>query len=329
VSAAIDIDAYVAGVVAADRATLGRAITLVESSRPDHQEQTQELLTRLLHVSGGAHRIGVSGVPGAGKSTLIDTLGTWLVDRGHRVAVLAVDPSSPRTGGSILGDRTRMTRLAASDAAFIRPSPTSGRLGGVTRATRQSILVVEAAGFDVVFVETVGVGQSEAAVASMVDTFLLLMLARTGDSLQGIKKGVLELADLIAINKADGDRVVEAEAAAKELAAALHFVAASPHGWQPPVLTCSAIEGDGIEGVWQQLSAHRAHLERDGSLAAHRRDQDVQWMWATIDDHLLSRFRATPAVREHIRDLEDAVRRGAMTAAAAASELLSLEQRRR
>jgi LAO/AO transport system kinase len=329
VSAAIDVDAYVAGVVAADRATLGRAITLVESSRPDHQEQAQELLTRLLHASGGSHRIGVSGVPGAGKSTFIDTLGTRLVDRGHRVAVLAVDPSSPRTGGSILGDRTRMTRLAASDAAFIRPSPTSGRLGGVTRATRQSILVVEAAGFDVVFVETVGVGQSEAAVASMVDTFLLLMLARTGDSLQGIKKGVLELADLIAINKADGDRVVEAEAAAKELAAALHFVAASPHGWQPAVLTCSAIEGEGIEGVWQQLSAHRAHLERDGSLAAHRRDQDVQWMWATIDDHLLSRFRATPAVREHIRDLEDAVRRGAMTAAAAASELLSLEQRRR
>jgi LAO/AO transport system kinase len=315
--------------VAADRATLGRAITLVESSRPDHQEQAQELLTRLLHASGGSHRIGVSGVPGAGKSTFVDTLGTRLVDRGHRVAVLAVDPSSPRTGGSILGDRTRMTRLAASDAAFIRPSPTSGRLGGVTRATRQSILVVEAAGFDVVFVETVGVGQSEAAVASMVDTFLLLMLARTGDSLQGIKKGVLELADLIAINKADGDRVVEAEAAAKELAAALHFVAASPHGWQPPVLTCSAIEGDGIEGVWLQLSAHRAHLERDGSLAEHRRDQDVQWMWATIDDHLLSRFRATPAVREHIRDLEDAVRRGAMTAAAAASELLSLEQRRR
>jgi GTPase len=329
VSAAIDIDAYVAGVVAADRATLGRAITLVESSRRDHQEQAQELLTRLLHASGGAHRIGVSGVPGAGKSTLIDTLGTWLVDRGHRVAVLAVDPSSPRTGGSILGDRTRMTRLAASDAAFIRPSPTSGRLGGVTRATRQSILVIEAAGFDVVFVETVGVGQSEAAVASMVDTFLLLMLARTGDSLQGIKKGVLELADVIAINKADGDRVVEAEAAAKELAAALHFVAASPHGWQPPVLTCSAIEGDGIEEVWHQLRAHRAHLERDGSLAEHRRDQDVQWMWATIDDHLLSRFRATPAVREHIRDLEDAVRRGAMTAAAAATELLALEQHRR
>ena len=207
---AVDLDAYVDGVLAADRSTLGRAITLVESTRPDHQEQAQELLTRLLPHSGGAHRVGVSGVPGSGKSTFIDAVGTRLVDGGHRVAVLAVDPSSSRTGGSILGDKTRMTRLAGSDAAFIRPSPTSGRLGGVTRATRQAILVVEAAGFDVVFVETVGVGQSETAVAGMVDTFLLLMLARTGDSLQGIKKGVLELADVIAVNKADGDRAAEA-----------------------------------------------------------------------------------------------------------------------
>ena len=188
----------------------------------------------------------------------IDAIGSRLVGEDHRVAVLAVDPSSSRTGGSILGDKTRMARLAASDKAFIRPSPTSGRLGGVTRATRQAILVVEAAGFDVVFVETVGVGQSEAAVAGMVDTFLLLMLARTGDSLQGIKKGVLELADVIAINKADGDRATEAAAAAKELAAALHFVAPSPYGWDPPVVTCSAVEGDGLDEVWRLITAHRA-----------------------------------------------------------------------
>jgi LAO/AO transport system kinase len=318
------VDEYVEGVLAADRSTLGRAITLVESTRPDHQRQAHELLARLLPHSGGAHRIGVSGVPGAGKSTFIDAVGTRLVDGGHLVAVLAVDPSSSRTGGSILGDKTRMTRLSASDAAFIRPSPTSGRLGGVTRATRQAILVVEAAGYDVVFVETVGAGQSEVAVAGMVDTFLLLVLARTGDSLQGIKKGVLELADVITVNKADGDRAAEATGAAKELAAALHFVATSPHGWDPPVLTCSALEGDGLDEVWRQVTAHRAHLERHGLLAEHRRQQDVQWMWATIDDQLLSRFRAVPAVRRRIADLEAAVRNGTMTSAAAAQDLLDL-----
>ena len=203
-----------------------------------------------------------------------------------------------------------MTRLAGSDAAFIRPSPTSGRLGGVTRATRQAILVVEAAGFDVVFVETVGAGQSETAVAGMVDTFVLLMLARTGDSLQGIKKGVLELADVIAVNKADGDRAAEASGAAKELAAALHFVATSPHGWDLPVLTCSALDGDGLDEVWRQVTAHRAHLDRHGLLAEHRRQQDVEWMWATIDDHLLGRFRAAPAVRRRTPELEAAVRNG-------------------
>ena len=323
-STALDLDSLVDGVLGANRSTLGRAITLVESTRPDHQEQAEALLARLLPHSGNAHRVGVSGVPGSGKSTFIDAVGTRLVEGGHRIAVLAVDPSSSRTGGSILGDKTRMASLAGTDAAFIRPSPTSGRLGGVTRATRQAILVVEAAGFDVVFVETVGVGQSETAVAGMVDTFLLLMLARSGDSLQGIKKGVLELADVIAVNKADGDRATEAAAAAKELAAALHFVAPSPHGWDPPVLTCSALEGDGLDEVWGQVSAHRAHLERRGALLAARREQDVHSMWSTIDDHLLSRFRATPAVRRRRAELEAAVREGSMTATAAAAELLSL-----
>jgi LAO/AO transport system kinase len=221
-----------------------------------------------------------------------------------------------------------MARLAGIDTAFIRPSPTSGRLGGVTRATRQAILVVEAAGFDVVFVETVGVGQSETAVAGMVDTFLLLMLARSGDSLQGIKKGVLELADVIAVNKADGDRATEAAAAAKELAAALHFVAPSPHGWDPPVLTCSALEGDGLDEVWGQVSAHRAHQERRGALLAHRREQDVHSMWSMIDDHLLTSFRATPAVRRRRAALEAAVRDGSMTATAAARQLLDAGERR-
>ncbi|MGH9135839.1 MAG: methylmalonyl Co-A mutase-associated GTPase MeaB [Acidimicrobiales bacterium] len=320
----IDVDAYVEGVLAADRMYLGRAITLVESVRPDHQAQAQELLTRLLAHAGGSHRVGVSGVPGSGKSTFIDALGMQLIDEGHRVAVLAVDPSSSQSGGSILGDKTRMSRLAVSDAAFIRPSPTSGRLGGVTRATRESIIIVEGAGFDVVFVETVGVGQSETAVASMVDTFLLLMLARTGDSLQGMKKGVLELADVIAVNKADGDRLTEAQAAAKELAAALHLVAGSPQGWDPPVLTCSALDGTGLDAVWDQVEAHRAHLQRHGSLAERRRRQDVDWMWATIDDQLLASFRSVPAVRERAEHVERELRDGAITATAAAQQLLAL-----
>jgi len=318
----IDVGAYAEGVLRNDRTMLGRAITLVESARPDHQDLAQDLLVRLLPHAGGSHRIGITGVPGAGKSTFVDAIGMDLIGAGHRVAVLAVDPSSSRTGGSILGDKTRMSRLAVDDAAFIRPSPTAGRLGGVTRATRESIVIVEAAGYDVVFVETVGVGQSETAVAGMVDTFLLLTLARAGDSLQGIKKGVLELADVIAVNKADGDRAIEAEGAARELAAALHLVAASPQGWDPPVLTCSAIERRGLDEVWRHLVAHRSHLERAGAFADHRRRQEVAWMWATIDDQLLARFRSSRTVRERVGDIEEAVRNGEVTAAAAARELL-------
>ena len=318
----IDVGGLAERVLGRDRAAIGRAITLVESTRPDHQERAQELLAALLPHAGGSHRIGVTGVPGAGKSTFIDALGVHLVGGGNWVAVLAVDPSSARTGGSILGDKTRMSRLAASDQAFIRPSPSAGRLGGVTRASRESIIVLEAAGFDVVFVETMGVGQSETAVAAMVDTFLLLMLARTGDSLQGITKGVLELADVIAINKADGDRATEAEGAARELAAALHLVAASPHGWDAPVLTCSALEQRGIDAVWSHLGAHRAHLDRTGALVEHRRRQDVDWMWAMIDDQLLARFRASPAVRKRVRTVEEAVTKGELTPSAAARALL-------
>jgi len=316
----IDLDAYEAGVLAADRTTLGRAITLVESTRRDHQEAAQELLTRLLPKAGGAHRIGITGVPGAGKSTFVDALGSDLTASGNRVAVLAVDPSSTRTGGSILGDKTRMARLSVDDRAFIRPSPSSGVLGGVARATRETIVVVEAAGFDVVFVETVGVGQSEVTVANMVDTFLLLTLARAGDSLQGIKKGVLELADVIAVNKADGDYVRTAAAAAQELSGALHLMAARDDGWVTPVLTCSALEDIDLDTVWDQLRAHRSHLERTGQLAEHRRRQDVRWMWATIDDRLLTRFRAR--VKDRVAAIEEQVRNATITPTTAAEDLL-------
>ncbi len=322
----IDLDEYTAGVLATDRAFLGKAITLVESTRLDHQELAQELLSRLLPHAGRSHRIGITGVPGAGKSTFIDALGTRLTADDHRVAVLAVDPSSKRTGGSILGDKTRMSRLAVDQRAFIRPSPSAGVLGGVTRATRESLVIVEAAGFDVVFIETVGVGQSETTVANMVDTFLLLMLARTGDGLQGIKKGVLELADVIAINKADGAHVVEAKAAASELVMALHLMEPADSEWTPPVVTCSAAEGTGLDTVWAQLVAHRAGLERGGRLAAKRSRQDVSWMWATVEDQLLTRFRANPEVRALAAVVEQRVRDGQTTPTSAARALLGLDQ---
>jgi LAO/AO transport system kinase len=319
----VDIDAYEAGVLAADRTLVARAITLVESTRRDHQEDAQELLTRLLPKAGGAHRIGITGVPGAGKSTFVDALGSELTASGNRVAVLAVDPSSTRTGGSILGDKTRMARLSVDERAFIRPSPSSGVLGGVARATRETIVVVEAAGFDVVFVETVGVGQSEVTVANMVDTFLLLTLARSGDSLQGIKKGVLELADVIAVNKADGSHVREAQGAARELAGALHLMAPRDDGWITPVLTCSALERLELDTVWGQLSAHRQHLDRTGRLTEHRSAQDVRWMWSAIDDRLLSRFRSS--VKQRVGEVEAAVRAGRITPTAAAEQLMAAD----
>lgn len=321
-AAAIDISEYEQGVLAGDRAWLGRAITLVESTRTDHQALAQELLVRLLPAAGGALRVGITGVPGVGKSTFIDAMGGRLTARGHRVAVLAVDPSSKRTGGSILGDKTRMSQLATDPHAFIRPSPSGGVLGGVARATRESIVVVEAAGYDVVLIETVGVGQSETTVANMVDTFLLLTLARTGDSLQGIKKGVLELADVIAVNKADGAHRIDAEGAARELAAALHLMTPVA-GWMAPVLTCSGAESLHLDEVWDQVLAHHAHLERSGRLRAKRIAQDVAWMWATVDEQLLSRFRHDPAVRALATSLEAAVSDGTTTPTMAAMQLLA------
>ncbi|MFD7611279.1 methylmalonyl Co-A mutase-associated GTPase MeaB [Streptomyces sp. NPDC059828] len=318
----IDIDSYVKGVLDGKRAWIARAITLVESTRPDHRALAQRLLTELLPHTGEARRIGISGVPGVGKSTFIDAFGTMLTGLGHRVAVLAVDPSSTRTGGSILGDKTRMERLAVDPAAFVRPSPSAGTLGGVAKATRESMVVMEAAGYDVVLVETVGVGQSETTVAGMVDSFLLLSLARTGDQLQGIKKGVLELADVIAVNKADGPHERDARAAARELAGALRLMHPVDAAWTPPVLSCSARESTGLDTVWDRLEQHRALLDAGGRLAAKRRDQQVEWAWSMVQDELLGRLRSHPLVRSLAPGLERQVRDGELTATLAAERIL-------
>ncbi|WP_409466778.1 methylmalonyl Co-A mutase-associated GTPase MeaB [Amycolatopsis sp. GA6-003] len=319
----IDVGEYAKGVLAGDRGTLSKAITLVESHREDHRRQAQELLVELLPHAGGAQRVGITGVPGVGKSTFIDQLGTDLTTAGHRVAVLAVDPSSTRTGGSILGDKTRMARLAVDPKAFIRPSPTSGTLGGVARATRETIVLMEAAGFDVVLVETVGVGQSEVTVANMVDCFLFLTLARTGDQLQGIKKGVLELADVIAVNKADGPHERDAKRAARELQGALRMIYGKDALWTPPVLTCSGLEGSGLDEVWAAIGKHREVLTESGDLGERRKRQQVDWTWSMVREQLLDRLTAHPAVRAQVSDVERAVRDGELTATLAAQRILA------
>lgn len=280
-----------------ERAALARAITLVESTRTDHRAQAQELLLELMPEAGSAMHIGITGVPGVGKSTSIEALGMYLIEQGHRVAVVAVDPSSTRTGGSILGDKTRMSRLAAHPDAYIRPSPTSGTLGGVARATRETIVLLEAAGFDVILVETVGVGQSEVTVAGMVDTFIFLTLARTGDQLQGIKKGVLELADIIVVNKADGNHVVEAKKAARELAGAIRLIYPREVLWRPPVLTMSALEQTGLGELWDSVLKHREVLTAAGEFEARRRTQQVEWTWAMVRDAVLDRVLDHPGSR--------------------------------
>ncbi|MFD0278174.1 methylmalonyl Co-A mutase-associated GTPase MeaB [Kitasatospora sp. NPDC127111] len=318
----IDLDSYVTGVLDGSRAWIARAVTLVESTRPDHRALAQQLLQRLLPHAGGAVRVGITGVPGVGKSTFIDSFGTMLTSLGHRVAVLAVDPTSSRTGGSILGDKTRMERLAVDPHAFVRPSPTSGTLGGVAKATRESMVVMEAAGYDVVLIETVGVGQSETTVAGMVDTFLLLSLARTGDQLQGIKKGVLELADVIAVNKADGPHETDAKAAARELAGALRLLQAPDAAWTPPVLTCSGREGLGLDVLWERLQQHRKVLDATGALAAKRREQQVEWTWSMVHDQLYARLHEHPEVRRLAPELEAQVRAGTLPAGLAAQQLL-------
>lgn len=315
---------YVEGVRASDPAVLARAITLVESSNPEHRRLAHRVVLELLPDSGRAHRVGITGVPGVGKSTFIDQLGVDLTSTGHRVAVLAVDPTSSRTGGSILGDKTRMERLAVDPAAFIRPSPAGSTLGGVTRATRETILVCEAAGYDVVLVETVGVGQSETVVADMVDFFLVLMIAGAGDDLQGIKKGVLELADMVAINKADGDNRTRAELAAADYRSALHLIRPASPTWTPPVLTCSGLTDEGLDELWAQIEVHREKLSATGELEERRRSQQVRWMWSMLDDRLRDDLRGRPEVTERIGELEALVRRGELTASMAVDDVWEL-----
>jgi LAO/AO transport system kinase len=307
---------------AGDRAALARAITLVESTRTDHRGQSQELLLALMPDAGRAMHIGITGVPGVGKSTAIEALGMYLIGLGHRVAVLAVDPSSTRTGGSILGDKTRMARLAVHPDAYIRPSPTSGTLGGVAKATRETIVLLEAAGFDIILVETVGVGQSEVAVSNMVDTFVFLTLARTGDQLQGIKKGVLELADVVVVNKADGRHAIEAKAAARELAAAIRLIYPRETVWRPPVLTLSALEGDGLPELWDTVLKHRDVLTAAGVFDARRRAQQVDWTWSMVRDSVLDRVLTHPAVRRMRAEIERQVLDGELTPALAAQKIL-------
>lgn len=311
------------GVLAGDRATLARAITLIESSRPDHRALADDLLQRLAPATGKAQRVGITGLPGVGKSTFIDQLGMNLLGAGHKVAVLAIDPTSSRTGGSILGDKTRMARLSQEPGAFIRPSPAGRMLGGVARATRETMLVCEAAGFDVVLVETVGVGQSENAVAAMVDFFLVLLLPGTGDDLQGLKKGLIELADMIAINKADGEMEARAGITAADYRAALHILTPASARWSPPVVTVSALRDKGLDTLWDHIQRHRAALTASGELEAKRRDQAVAWMRDLIETGLGLSLRV-PRVRERLAVLEGRVRAGEMLPGRAAEEILAL-----
>lgn len=313
---------HVEGVLAGDRVILGRTITLIESNLPTHEQKAQQVLLGLLPHSGRGHRIGITGVPGAGKSTFIEALGQQLTGSGHRVAVLAIDPSSRLSGGSILGDKTRMNELSMDPNAFIRPSPSCCTLGGVARKTRETMLVCEAAGFDVVLVETVGVGQSETVVDDMVDCFLVLMIAGAGDELQGIKRGLLELTDLMAINKADGDNTIRAERARRDYATALHFMRPKLRGWTAPVLTCSALRRTGLDTIWDQVLEHRKLLQSSGELKARRQTQLGRWMWSMVEERLISAFKQHPGVRSQLALLESDVSQGRVTATQAAMQLL-------
>ena len=307
-----------------DRATLARAITLIESKRADHRSTAHRLVQELLPFTGKAVRLGITGAPGAGKSTTIDVLGTYLTGKGHKVAVLAVDPSSTRTGGSILGDKTRMAQLASDANAFVRPSPSSGTLGGVAAKTRETMLVCEAAGYDVVIVETVGIGQSETAVADMTDFFLVLMLPGAGDELQGLKKGIVELADMIAVNKADGDNMERAKVAAAEYRAALNILTPHSAAWSPPVLTYSALTGNGIAELWAQIIAHKDKMTASGDLSVRRRDQQVKWMYSMLEERLTARLRSDPSVRGKLKTAEAQVAAGKLAPTLAVEEIAKL-----
>lgn len=316
------MDYYLNGIFEKNRRVLSKAITLVESSLPEDQEAAGELLELILPHTGNTARLGITGVPGVGKSTFIETLGMYLLEQGLSLAVLAVDPSSARTGGSIMADKTRMEKLSAEKNAFIRPSPSGGTLGGVARKTREAMLVCEAAGYDVIIIETVGVGQSETAVASMVDFFLVLMLAGAGDELQGIKKGVLELADAVVINKADRDNVKHAERARREYENALHLIRPSSPAWSPPVMTCSALEGKGIAEIWSTVMTHREKMTASGEIETRRKKQAIDWMWSLVDDGLKYRFHQNRRVKKELSAIAEDVKNGNMTPTSAANRLL-------
>ncbi len=320
----IDTDQYVAGVLDGNRRLLSKTITLIESALDNHKQAAREVVRRLLPQSGKAVRLGITGVPGVGKSTFIESLGMYLIGRGHKVAVLAVDPSSRRSGGSIMADKTRMEQLAVQAEAYIRPSPSGGTLGGVARKTRETMIACEAAGFDVMIVETVGVGQSETTVASMVDFFLVLMLAGAGDELQGIKKGVLELADAIAITKADGDNIDKAQRARQAYEYALHLLAPASPDWHPPVLTCSALAMEGVDRIWETVRAHREIITASGALTANRRQQALAWLQDLLDDGLRERFLRHPGIQEQLPRYQREVVDGRISPTAAAEALLFL-----
>ncbi len=317
-----DPQPYIDGVLSQDRRMVSKTITLIESSLAAHQKTARTILDALLPHTGDAIRFGITGIPGVGKSTFIESIGISLVEDGHRVAVLAVDPSSERSGGSVMADKTRMERLSAETNAFIRPSPSSGALGGVARKTRETMLICEAAGYDVIIVETVGVGQSETTVASMVDFFLVLMLAGAGDELQGIKKGILELADAIAITKADGDNAEKARKAARTYENALHFLRPVAPIWSPPVLTCSAVEMNGIRDIWETVLSHRQKFTASGDLKLKRRQQALAWMWSLIEEGLKFRFSQNPDVKKRLPKLTRGVENGTTAPTIAAEELL-------
>lgn len=312
------------GIKNGNRSLLSRAITMIESNAHEHREIANQVVQECLPLSGNSIRVGITGIPGAGKSTFIETLGTRLCQRGKKVAVLAVDPTSSITKGSVLGDKTRMEHLSREPDAFIRPSPTGGNLGGVTRKSRETIVLCEAAGFDVILVETVGVGQNETTVRSMVDFFLLLTIAGGGDELQGIKKGVVELADAILINKADGDNIHRAEAARQEAHRALHYLDPATPNWKPRALTCSAIQQTGIDAIWEVIETFRAEMESRGQLADTRNRQRLDWMLAMVEQQLITDFHESPAVREHLPSIRQRVVAGQLPASAAASALLEI-----